>query len=158
MWNRKNHKKWIHQLAWILFIIYIACMAYFLFFSEDLNRTRGNYEYNLILFKEIQRGIWCYTHGIKPYFFLNVIMNVAAFIPFGFILPIISPRKPKFINILVSGFELTLVIETIQLLLKVGCFDVDDMLLNTVGAVMGYFLLVLCKHFDSRRIKKQKGE
>ena len=36
------------------------------------------------------------------------------------------------------AFFISLTIEVIQLLTKVGCFDVDDMILNTLGAALGY--------------------
>ncbi|MFA9463348.1 MAG: VanZ family protein [Velocimicrobium sp.] len=135
-----KQKKWIHRFLWILFILYIAILAYFLFFSEQLNRTGGAFEYNLVLFKEIKRGFWCYQNGMRGYFLLNVVMNIIAFMPLGFILPCISRKNRKFLKILIVGFGLTLLIELLQLVLKVGCFDVDDMLLNTIGAVLGFIL------------------
>lgn len=141
----KNQRLWIHRFAWVLFIIYTAVMAYFLFFSEEFNRTGGSYEYNLVLLKEIKRGFWCLNNGRESYFLINVVMNVAAFMPFGFILPIISSKNRKFLNILILGFELTLMIELLQLFLKVGCFDVDDLLLNTIGAVLGYAMFKICQ-------------
>ncbi len=144
----KTKKMWIHRFVWILFLIYIAAMVYLLFFSEELNRNSGPYEYNLVLFKEIKRGFWCYQNGMKSYFFLNVVMNVVAFMPLGFILPIISPKNRKFLNILALGFELTLLIELLQLFLRVGCFDVDDLLLNTIGAVLGYLLFKICHKLE----------
>lgn len=151
MRDRETKKFWIHRLAWILFIVYIAGMAYFLFFSEEFNRSNSTYRYNLVLLQEIKRGIWCFKNGMKGYFFLNVVMNVVAFMPFGFILPIISPGNRKFLRIFLRGFLLTLVIETMQLFLKVGCFDLDDMLLNTIGAVLGYFLFWICKCIGKRK-------
>ncbi|MDK2808610.1 MAG: hypothetical protein PWP24_1347 [Clostridiales bacterium] len=144
MKKSKKIRSWIRRILWVIFILYLAAMAYFLFFSEQLNRTSGAYEYNLVLFKEIKRGFWCYHNGMKEYFYLNVVMNVIAFMPFGFILPAISPRNRKLINIGLIGFELTFLIELIQLILKVGCFDVDDMLLNTIGAILGYLFFKFC--------------
>jgi len=37
-------------------------------------------------------------------------------------------------------------VEVIQLITKVGCFDVDDMILNTAGAALGYLLFFICDH------------
>lgn len=143
----KKHKIWIHRMMVGLFLIYIAAMAYFLFFSEQLNRTSGEYEYNLVLLREIKRGFWCYRNGMKGYFLLNVVMNVVAFMPFGFILPIINSKNQKFLNILVLSFEMTLLIELLQLFLRVGSFDVDDLLLNMIGAILGFLLFkVFHKH------------
>ena len=48
--------------------------------------------------------------------------------------------------ICISGFLLSLTVEVIQLVTKVGCFDVDDMILNTLGAAFGYVLFRICNH------------
>ena len=67
-------------------IIYLMVLAYVCFFSEDYGRTevQNIYRYNLIPFKEITRF---YTYrelvGIEA-FMLNLLGNVIAFIPFGF--------------------------------------------------------------------------
>ncbi len=71
-------------------------------------------------------------------FLLNTAGNVVCFMPFGFFLPIISPRFGKWYLMLILSFLLTLSIETIQLVFKVGSFDVDDMFLNTLGGIAGY--------------------
>ena len=41
-------------------------------------------------------------------------------------------------------FEFSLCVETIQLVWKVGSFDVDDLILNTLGGVIGYLLFWIC--------------
>lgn len=151
--DSKTKRVWIHRIVWVMFAVYIGAMAYFLFFSEELNRDAGSYEYNLELFKEIKRSIWCYNNGMREYFYLNVIMNVAAFMPFGFILPIISSKNRRALNITLLSFELTLTIEILQLLLKVGCFDVDDLLLNTIGGLFGYLLFKVCFRLGRKRRK-----
>lgn len=38
---------------------------------------------------------------------------------------------------------MSLLVETLQLVFRVGCFDVDDMILNTLGGIVGYLLLKL---------------
>ena len=37
----------------------------------------------------------------------------------------------------------TVIIESVQLILKVGSFDVDDMILNTMGVIIGYIVFKL---------------
>lgn len=141
---KKEYKRAIKKIFWILFIAYLIAMAYFLFFSEYLNRSSigMEYRYNLTLFKEVRRSFWCYQAGMYHYFILNFVMNIVAFVPFGFFLPILtkSVRKKGFYFVVFSAFEFTLLIELVQLFLKVGTFDVDDILLNTVGGVIGYIL------------------
>ena len=128
------------KLGWVLFILYLCLLAYFMFFSESFGRTdtsRG-YQYNLVPFNEISRYFRYYS-TIGPLLFLvNMIGNVAAFMPFGFFLPIISRRSKKWYNTVMLGFGFSLMLETLQLIFMVGSFDVDDMQLNTLGAALGY--------------------
>lgn len=153
-----KQKKWIRKVSWVLFLAYVAVMAYFLFFSEGLHRTDGSlYRYNLVLFEEIERGFWCLEHGNFQYFFLNVILNVAAFVPFGFILPIISPKNRRVWNVLLLSLEMTLIIEILQLVFQVGIFDVDDIFMNTLGGTLGYILHALCQRLFRRQGKKEES-
>ena len=45
------------------------------------------------------------------------------------------------------SFELSLLVEVLQLVTKVGSFDVDDLLLNTVGGILGFLIYKLAVHF-----------
>jgi len=127
-------------MVWILFLGYLACLSYFLFFSERYGRTDSSngYRYNLVLFREIKRFfIYRKEVGLEG-FLVNMVGNVAAFMPFGFCLPMISLKRRGFFSVLFWSFSLSLTIETIQLLYQIGSFDVDDILLNTIGGVLGY--------------------
>lgn len=140
-------KKMIIRISWILFIIYIIGLCYFLFFSEGYGRTgiTHGYRYNLVLFKEINRFIKYRADVGFTSFAVNIFGNIFAFSPFGFVLPIISPRNRKFFNVALLGFEFSLMIEIIQLLFKVGIFDVDDIFLNTIGSIIGYIIFAICR-------------
>lgn len=128
------------KMGWVLFILYLCLLAYFMFFSESFGRTdtsRG-YQYNLVPFKEISRYFRYYSIVGPLLFLINMVGNVAAFVPFGFFLPIISRRSKKWYNTVMLGFAFSLMLETLQLIFMVGSFDVDDMILNTLGAALGY--------------------
>ena len=121
-------------------ILYLMLLAYECFWSERYGRTDmpNFYRYNLIPFKEISRFyIYRETLGIKA-LLLNLFGNIVAFIPFGVIVPIISQKNRKISRIFILTFLLSLSIECIQLVFKVGSFDVDDLILNTLGGVIGY--------------------
>lgn len=141
---RKEQKRAIKKFSWLFFIIYLIMMAYFLFFSEYLNRSNlgTEYRYNLTLFQEVKRSFWCFRAGDYSYFVLNFIMNILAFVPYGFFLPILSknPKHRKFFYVIFSALQFTFLIEVVQLVLKVGTFDVDDIFLNTLGGVAGFIL------------------
>lgn len=126
-------------------------MAYFLFFSEYLNRSNvgTEFHYNLTLLKEVKRSFWCYKAGMYQYFVLNFVMNIVAFIPFGFFLPFLSysAARKKFTYVIFCAFGFTLTIEFTQLILRVGTFDVDDILLNTIGGLIGFILYEFAQLF-----------
>lgn len=133
----------------VFFVLYMALALYFMFFSETLDRTRvsDTYRYNLTLFKEISR-FWNmrYTYGWHVTI-VNLLGNVICFIPFGFLLPTISKKKvfKNFLSVTFMAMLFSIGIETAQLLMKVGAFDVDDIFLNTLGGLVGYILMKLTK-------------
>lgn len=147
--NRKKSR----TVAGILFLIYFLVLFYFLFFSEEMGRTyseRG-YHYNLIPFKEIGRFVhYREVLGDKAVL-LNLAGNVAAFIPFGAFLPIFSARCRHILRTGWYSFELSLVVELLQLIFKVGSFDVDDLLLNTVGGILGFLVYFIA-------VRARRGE
>ncbi len=126
-------------IFWLLFLLYIAALVYFLFFSERYGRTDdGNFRYNLVPLQEIVRFIKYRSIMGTETVVLNLAGNVAGFMPFGFLLPLLSAKERRLIMVLLLTFELSLVVEVIQLFTGVGSFDVDDLILNTLGGVLGY--------------------
>lgn len=161
----KKEKKKVRQTGLFLFVLYLLGISYFLFFSEQFGRTNHNqdYRYNLVLFQEIKRYLSYFDKMSFGLFILNIFGNIFAFTPFGFCLPLIKPRFDHFFRILLSSMLFSLTIETIQLVFKVGSFDVDDILLNTFGAVLGFFcfriMLWIHKKLDAQKKNKNcKGE
>ena len=130
----------LHQkICWIMFVCYLVSLTYFMFFSDGFGRSgHAEYAYNLVLFKEIKR-FYRYREllGMRA-FLLNTLGNVLCFVPFGFILPIISRRGRIWYNTFILSILMSFFIETVQLVFKIGSFDVDDMFLNTLGGVTGY--------------------
>jgi len=127
-------------LGWVAFIIYLIGLSYFLFFSEQYGRRieYEEYRYNLVLFRQIMGFVRSYNQFNFKYIFINIFGNILIFTPFGFGIPILIRNADRFIRVLAATLLFSLLIETIQLTYKVGCFDVDDLLLNTVGGVLGF--------------------
>ncbi len=76
---------------------------------------------------------------------LNVIGNSAMFIPSGIVLPIIYKKLNNFFKVVGAGALISLCIEIIQLPFSVRCSDVDDLILNTSGVVIGYGIYALVR-------------
>jgi len=92
---------------------------------------------NLIPFKTIT--FYLFADISLGYRIENLAGNIIGFMPFGFILPVLSKRFFKFKTITLATFSLSLTYETLQLLFGFGSFDVDDLILNTLGGILGYF-------------------
>lgn len=142
---KKKHKKIIRFFSWIMFIIYLFMMVYFLFFSEQLGRVPSDtYHYNLKPFTEISRYVK-YSREIGSFnVLLNLIGNVVCFMPFGFVLPILSNRQRNIFKVTFLSFLCSVTVELIQLVSKLGSCDVDDVILNTGGGFLGYVFFCIC--------------
>lgn len=108
----------------------------FPFYNNDF-RWRSN---NFIPFKTI--NFYLYIADVNLSIRIeNLVGNVIGFAPLGFILPLLSNRFQKFFIVTLAAFCLSLTFELLQLVLEVGSFDVDDLILNTLGAILGFILI-----------------
>jgi glycopeptide antibiotics resistance protein len=75
----------------------------------------------------------------------NLVGNIIGFGPFGFMLPLLTKRFSTKYKIIAATFGLSLMYELIQLIFKFGSFDVDDLILNTIGGLIGYWIFNVCR-------------
>lgn len=130
---RSNNEKFVFykEFTNLLFIVYVL-LLYELLTRSELNRISG---YNLAPFTEIFR----YKIGSNA-FYINVIGNIVLFIPFGyFISSYIKPKK--ILPILVVSAISSATVEFVQLCIG-RSFDVDDIILNSLGAICGFLIYV----------------
>lgn len=135
----------------ILFLIYLLFLSYVLFFAESFGRGMAvdYHGYNTIPFHEIRRYIEHFERlGMRSV--INLGGNILAFMPFGFFRPIIGRRKHSFLRTLVQGSLFSCAVEVTQLVTNVGSFDVDDIILNTFGVILGYIVFLLFSFFIRR--------
>lgn len=135
--SNKVKFKLYRELFMLSFLLYSLILFYVVTF-QDINYGTNNF----IPFKEIMR----YEFG-SSYFIHNVLGNILLFIPFGFFVSyIVSSKKPYYIVIIT--FITSIAIEFTQLLIG-RTFDVDDVLLNLIGGILGYLVyLVLQTIYD----------
>ena len=73
---------------------------------------------------------------------LNILGNILLLVPVGFLLPFIF-KKVNWKQILVVAVLSGMIIEGMQVVLHVGIFDIDDVLLNGLGVLLGFWLFLL---------------
>ena len=130
------------KIKLFLYITYMVALIYMLFLSDGRD-VMSTYRYNLEPFKEIERFIR-YRHVVGyEALLINVVGNVVAFMPFGFFMPHIATKKTDFFKVFFHTFMFTLLVESVQLVTKLGRFDIDDIILNTIGGVLGYITYLI---------------
>jgi glycopeptide antibiotics resistance protein len=134
-----NRSKWVKGF---LLIMYLGFISYFAFVTrvEGINRSYIN-TYNLLPFYTIGRYLKVNDFSDLIKFVINIMGNIFVFMPVGVFVPFLFPKKDwayNIINIVSIGFLFSLGVEAIQFIMSVGVFDVDDLILNTIGALFGW--------------------
>ena len=128
--EKKERFVFYKEFFTLLFIVYIL-LLFELVSNTDIQGVSNNF----VPFREILR----YEFGSK-YFIWNVVGNMVIFIPFGFIVSRILDSK-KLTKPLFLTFVASLTIELVQMYIG-RSFDVDDILLNCVGGIVGFLLYI----------------
>lgn len=142
---KKTRKVFLYFYLTILsYLVFIADDRYvrMKFFFEGLKN--GNAFscglINVIPFKTISSYFVNYKYFGMKLLVINILGNVVVFMPFGLLLAALTKAKYKFFEVLYYSVMLSTAIEAIQNLTKVGVFDVDDIILNTIGGILGYLI------------------
>ena len=142
-----NKRVFVYKdLRMLVFILYM-----FLLFELVTSTDFESYSNNFIPFKEILR----YSFS-SILFYKNVLGNVLLFVPFGYFVNVTLKNKKFIINILIT-FITSLSIELIQM--NIGrSFDIDDILLNLVGGIVGYYIYKFLEYIKNKLPKVLQKE
>lgn len=147
MGERSKMKKIIKVILNISFIFYLSALVYLLFlgsrgyFWPEISLIEYlKYSSNFVPFKTISTYIMAMFDGsmnmdipIK-----NLFGNLFMFLPMGIYLPYYTKKLSKLFTYSISMTLLLFLIELIQLITRLGSFDIDDFILNMFGALMGF--------------------
>lgn len=149
-----NNEK-IKKNIQIQFSLYILLLIRFIVFKcnlKDLLSVLSRWKLELVMYnlgRANFKPLYTINNYIDKYrlegvitvkIFLNLVGNIIAFIPLGFCLPILLKKCKSLISTLKSALLIVMVIEVTQLITTLGSFDVDDILLNILGATIGYLM------------------
>lgn len=142
---RKSSRKFnlYHEIALLIFVIFIVGLAsqtvipkIELGINGNINILKnGKHVINLLPLKvlfETYREVFINLN--INYFIINFLGNIIMFMPIGFFIPLLWEIPDK--KIIIVGFLFSLFIEVCQLFLNRGT-DVDDLILNTLGTILG---------------------
>lgn len=148
MKDRLAERNYVRYI-FILYLLIVIRLIIFKYPFDELRTIAGDWSKGIIhaglqsanftLFRTIRMYV---TYSYKLNSFENLVGNVMIFVPFGFMIPYVLKRGRNFLVMLLAAFLFVLGIEVFQLFSGFGAFDVDDIFLNCLGAVLGY----LCYH------------
>ena len=129
-----GHRPTKAQAVWKLLLALYLAAVYNVAGAPELPYIYPRLNINLLPF-------WDITNGVQAYL-VNSGLNILLFVPLGFILPLLWKEFRSRRAMCFTGFLLSLGIELAQLL-NYRISDVDDLIMNTLGAFLGYELLLL---------------
>lgn len=156
-------KNILRRVAIFLFLIYIVLLFLVLVFKYPTGMLQGTFE-NILEGKDVIRleprlvpfqTIIEYVRNarvINDWFVKNLACNVIMFMPYGFLVPCFS--KIRGCKLIASGCLLSVFIEILQYITALGQMDIDDVILNTFGTILGYAGFFIIRYMK-RKIKSK---
>ena len=146
--NMKSRRKHGFQLMTALYFIIIICMCVTRF-NIIMTIIGGPITHidavNVLPFHSIRENL---EYGRKPISW-DMLDNMVMFVPIG-IIYCYYQKKFMVVKAIVLSFSTTLLIECAQFVLKTGVVDIDDLIINTFGGLIGILLYVLLRELSKR--------
>ena len=157
VWTRQKKICWQREAELLLVYVCLMVVARFTFFP--FGKVDGHIQ--PLLFDPAL--MWPPRYNIRPIFYLmdyetrreallNLIGNIAMFIPIGIIWPAVFRQLDSHGKVIAAGVGFSVCIEILQIPFFDRVSDVDDLVLNSLGFLMGYGVYLLVK-----RMKKAKA-
>lgn len=155
---KKVTSKRFFKLLFAVYIVVVIKVIIFKYPFAQLRAIADTWQKGVIL-EGLGTANFVPFHTIKMYidyaYKLNSVENLAGnifvFVPFGFLFPMVSRDGEKFSVMFANAFTFVLGIETFQLFSAFGAFDVDDILLNCLGAALGFGLYKIMGRINGRK-------
>jgi glycopeptide antibiotics resistance protein len=129
---------WKKGMRWSAELLLLEYLFLILYLTIFVRSVQAEWTYNLSPF-------WSYQAIREGRYdiLVQVVMNVAAFVPIGLLLG--SFKGMKWWHVLLIGLCFSMLIELLQLVLKRGMTEVDDVVHNVLGCMIGYWVFVGCR-------------
>lgn len=144
-----NKKRIMRILLWCAFVFYCLVLVGILFLGGRVHRYPGQsfwdyirFSVNPIPFKTICDYIFRVMEGRinADLAIRNIGGNLVLFLPMGIFLPCLFVWAQSFRKVMLSVFGMISCVEILQLVLRLGIFDIDDFILNMLGCAVGFLI------------------
>lgn len=155
--KKKNLINWKRELQLILVYICIIVVARFVFFPfEKVDGKVQPLIFDIVKAFPVRINLIPFVNLLDYQILseakLNIIGNTAMFIPIGVIWPVVFKELNTHKKVIAAGAGFSLCIEILQLPFYDRVSDADDLMLNTIGFIIGYILYIVVK----KAIKKKE--
>lgn len=130
-----NRKKAVSSIVWLLFFE-------FMFLVLGMTVFFRHTDYKIRVYSPFWSYVSVWRDGNMKVLY-EIILNVLLFVPIGFMWGIQSSqwqKKWQWLSSMILGVSLSVVIELLQYSFKKGCVEVDDVIHNTLGCLIGFVL------------------
>lgn len=134
---------------WAVFALYVAFLLKLLLFSRPPGSEQS---LNLIPFSTISEYLFSDAASVRRSAIGNVVGNIVAFAPLGLYLPLLRRDARVWANVLIIA-STSIAVEVVQGTLGLGSSDIDDVILNTVGGLVGVLCFTLLRVLLRRRAR-----
>ena len=126
IYNKLWFHSWKRTIIYMVFGLYLTALLALVGFPSVMS-LKIDFTVNLIPFVDMAAD------------FINACLNILLFVPFGFFLPILWEPFRKIKNAAITGLLTTLFIEVSQIF-TYRTTDINDLITNTIGTIIGYFI------------------
>lgn len=153
----QNSRKLFRFNLWVWFFLYLTFLSTLTLFDSYFKRNSffspnwrlpffendGNYAFNGVPFSTILSYFDTFCKGkiTGMDFMYNIFGNMVAFTPFAFFLPLLFAKQKNFSTFFLTILGIVVTVELLQLVTLSGVCDVDDVILNVLGACLLYLFL-----------------
>lgn len=126
----------LKKLYKILIPFYTLFLLYLMFFGFG----RSQYDINIVRLVPMFSTVGFVKQTILwKTIIINIFGNILIFVPFGF-LGIVFPKLNQFWILILDFLFAIIILESFQYFTRLGVFDIDDVILNTVGVAIGFWI------------------
>ncbi|MDB4867693.1 MAG: hypothetical protein JWR03_2026 [Cohnella sp.] len=145
-----QRSRWLQTFMWLTSAVYGAALIYLLFIRDRLRYRHGDESHlfswdlpyaNLKPFHTIHVYLYHANHYNFSTWFQVFFGNLVLFLPFGILAPLLCRKMQSFPRYLLVLFVILVGVELTQKFTSTGAFDVDDIILNLVGGIVGFALV-----------------
>ncbi len=159
--HSKSKTRFLRVCCHIIFIVYFLLLIKIVLFKYRgflttfdkliTGELDGFRSYNVIPFQSIWEFTKLMFSGHFSRGFNNIIGNIFVFAPFGYFVPLLHKKCQKAKTVVLAGFCVSLIFEICQYFLYLGSADIDDIMLNLLGVILGFLFFKTVKKITYKK-------